>query len=140
MRSKIERWRPYVKKGRPEPGSTVKVWFDKVAHDLVVEMENGESLQSTLGVILKDAVFQVEDDARGRPRCIVSGKFVPEDTASTELIIGLREKQSLDFYWWRDKAWPIARARIAVVNKPHGGFPTTFVVGAQIDQTSGAPS
>ncbi|TJV15862.1 hypothetical protein [Mesorhizobium sp.] len=140
MRSKLDHWRPYVKKGRPEPGSAVKVWFDKATRDLVVEMETGEALQSTFGVILKDAVFQVEVDGRGRSRCIVTGKFVPEDIASAELAIGPREKQSLDFYWWRDKVWPIARARIAFVNKPHGGFLTTYVVGAQSDQTSGAPT
>ncbi|MGV0819435.1 hypothetical protein [Martelella sp. AMO21009] len=34
----------------------------------------------------------------------------------------------LDFYWSRDKAWPIAKARQAYIAPPHGGFPTNLAV------------
>ena len=37
-------------------------------------------------------------------------------------------ERSMDFYWNRDKQWPFAGARLALILKPWGGFPTSYPV------------
>jgi hypothetical protein len=34
----------------------------------------------------------------------------------------------MEFYWHRDKAWPYAGARLALIQKPRGGFSTSYAV------------
>jgi hypothetical protein len=34
----------------------------------------------------------------------------------------------MEFYWHRDKAWPYAGARLALISKPQGGFATSYAV------------
>jgi hypothetical protein len=37
-------------------------------------------------------------------------------------------RRSMEFYWYRDKTWPYAGARLALISMPRGGFPTSYAI------------
>lgn len=120
----------YVDRRPPEIGSRVKVWFDRRSGDLLVEASDGAVSKSIYNVCLGDAVFGAEQTTRGATRCVVTGTFlaIPGTRESSDIereIHGIA-REHLDFYWTRDKSWPISRARLACIGKPHGGFPTSM--------------
>jgi hypothetical protein len=47
----------------------------------------------------------------------------------------------MEFYWRRDKAWPYAEARLALISSPDGAEPVTAATAGQINiPESGAGS
>lgn len=123
---------PHIQRQPPAIGSRVKVWFDKASKDLLIESETGDITRDIYGICLEDVLFDAERTARGAVRCFATGRLlaVPGTRESTEMERGMRQAAQghLDFYWWRDKAWPIAKARQAYIAPPHGGFPTNLAV------------
>lgn len=123
---------PYIQREPPAIGSRVKVWFDKGAKEFLIESETGAVTQDIYGICLGDVVFDTETTARGAVRCFVIGTFlaVPGSHESREVERQIRAAapSHLEFYWWRDKKWPISKARLARIAPPHGGFPTSLVV------------
>lgn len=111
------------------------VSFDRKSGSLIIEADDGTKTQDIYGVALGDAVFDVVTTARGAARCVVSGSFlaVPGTPKCNEIQrrILAEANGSLDFYWSRDKSWPLRGAKFAFIGKPHGGFPTSWAV----DQT-----
>jgi len=129
---------PWVSSRPPAIGSRVKVWFDKKEQQLLVETKQGERTRDIYGVCLGNAVFETEPTARGAVRCYVKGDFlvVPGTNESSDLILRIRRaaQDRLDFYWWRDRSWPVSRARWAVIEKPHGGFPTCCATDRDLER------
>lgn len=113
-------------------GSRVKVWYDKSSKELLVQSDGGAISKDIYGVCLGDALFDTETSARGAVRCFVVGTLlaVPSTREGQEIERQIRAKARghLEFYWWRDKRWPISRARLACIAPPHGGFPTNLVI------------
>jgi hypothetical protein len=69
---------------------------------------------------------------RGASRCVAHGSIIAlantrEETEARQAIIH-EARNSMDFYWSRDKQWPFAGARLALISPPRGGFPTSYVV------------
>lgn len=123
---------PFVSSNPPAIGSKVTVSFDRKSGNLIIEADDGTKTQDIYGVALGDAFFEVITTPRGASRCVVSGSFlaVPgsaEGQALQRKILA-EAKGPLDFYWSRDKTWPLMRARLAFIGKPRGGFPTSAVV------------
>jgi hypothetical protein len=104
------------------------VWFDKNSQDLLIETPQGERTRDIYGVCLGNATFETEKTPRGAVRCFVTGEFlaIPGTNEGSDLArkIIRAARNPLEFYWWRDKSWPIQRARWALIQKPHGGFST----------------
>ncbi|MEQ8451614.1 hypothetical protein [Roseivivax sediminis] len=123
---------PYIQNASPAIGSRVKVWFDKASKDLLIESETGAITRDIYGICLDDVAFDTETTARGAVRCFATGRLlaVPGTRESTEMECEIRQaaRGHPDFYWWRDKKWPIAKARQAYIAPPHGGFPTSLAV------------
>ncbi len=123
---------PSIQRQPPAIGSRVKVWFDKASKDILIESETGAIARDIYGICLEDVVFDTETTARGAVRCFATGRLlvVPGTREGTEMEREIRQaaRGHLDFYWWRDKKWPIAKARQAYIAPPHGGFPTSLAV------------
>ncbi|WP_048645258.1 hypothetical protein [Nitratireductor soli] len=123
---------PYIQNASPAIGSRVKVWVDKASKDLLIESQTGAITRDIYGICLEDVVFSTEATARGAVRCFATGRLlaVPGTREGTEMEREIRQaaRGHLDFYWWRDKKWPIAKARRAYIAPPHGGFPTSLAV------------
>ena len=123
---------PFVQNRSPAIGTRIKVWFDKPSRNLLIEDEAGKVSQDIYGVCLGDVEFNVETTSRGAIRCFVVGTFlaVPGSAESLSIQRQMHTERGryLEFYWWRDRAWPISRARLAFIARPHGGFPTNLVV------------
>jgi len=117
---------PNIQNASPAIGSCVKVWFDKASKDLLVASETGTITRDIYGICLEDVTFDTEATARGAVRCFAKGRFlaVPGTRESTEIEREIRQaaKGHLDFYWWRDKEWPIATARQAYIAPPMADF------------------
>ena len=98
----------------------------------MIEDETGHLTWDIYGVPLSDVVFETEKTLRAAVRCVAFGNLIAithtnEATEARQMII--REAgRSMDFYWNRDKQWPIAGARLALISKPWGGFPTSYAV------------
>jgi hypothetical protein len=122
----------YISKHPPRIGSRVKVWFDKKEGHLMIEDETGHVTWDIYGVPLSDVVFETETTQRGAVRCVARGNIIAipntnEATEERQKII--REaRNSMEFYWSRDKSWPYAGARLALISKPQGGFSTSYAV------------
>jgi len=125
---------PWIGNSPPEIGSRVKVWFDKRSGDLIIETALGAKSRDIYGVCLSDAIFGTEKTPRGAVSCFVVGTFmaVPGSNESHEIkrAISARGGKHLDFYWWKNKDWPITTAALALIAKPHGGFPTCYAVSS----------
>ena len=123
---------PYVSDNPPAIGSKVSVSFDRKSGNLIIEAEDGTKTQDIYGVALADAFFEVITTPRGATRCVVSGSFlaVPGSVESQGWYRSIRAEATgpLDFYWSRNTAWPITKARLAFIGKPSGGFLTSTVV------------
>lgn len=123
---------PYIQNTSPAIGSRVKVWFDKASKYLLIACETGTITRDIYGICLEDVMFDTETTARGAVRCFATGRLlaIPGTRESTEIEREIRQasKGHLDFYWWRDKEWPIATARQAYIAPPQGGFPTSLAV------------
>ena len=123
---------PSIQQQPPAIGSRVKVWFDKASKDLLIESETGAIARDIYGICLEDVVFDTETTARGAVRCFATGRLlaVPGTREGTAMEREIRQaaRGHLDFYWWRDKKWPVAKARQAYIAPPHGGFPTSLAV------------
>jgi hypothetical protein len=122
----------FISKYPPRIGSRVKVWFDKKEGDLMIEDETGRVTCDIYGVPLSDVVFETETTPRGAIRCVAIGNIIAiphtrrADVARQRIIREARS--SMDFYWSRDKQWPFAGARLALISKPQGGFATSYAV------------
>lgn len=122
----------HIAKYPPPTGSRVKVWFDTKERELLVEDETGRVTYDIYGMPLSDVVFETETTPRGAIRCVARGNIIArpstrEESEMRQAII--REAHhSMDFYWSRDKQWPFASARLAVISPPRGGFPTSYAV------------
>lgn len=104
--------------------------------DLIFESTEGQRSRDFMGVCISDAVFDPEPSARGSNRCFATGDFlaVPgsRESRDIESEIRARGRSHLEFYWWRDHTWPLRKARLAFIAKPHGGFPTSMVVDGDV--------
>ena len=85
------------------------------------------------GVPLSDVVFETETTPRGAVRCVAIGNIIaiPSTSGCSEISHNIikEARGSLEFYWHRDKAWPYAGARLALISSmPRGGFPTSYAV------------
>jgi hypothetical protein len=121
-----------IGKQPPRIGSRVKVWFDKKDAHLMIQDETGNVTWDIYGVPLSDVVFETETTPRGAAHCVVFGNLIAithtnEATEARQMIIREADR-SMDFYWNRDKQWPFAGARLALISKPWGGFPTSYAV------------
>ena len=122
----------HIAKCPPPIGSRVKVWFDTKERQLLVEDDNGHVTYDIYGMPLADVVFETNTTSRGAFRCVALGNIIAlantheESEARREIIHEARN--SMDFYWRRDKQWPFARARMALISPPRGGFPTSYAV------------
>ena len=127
---------PYVDRQPPKIGSRVKVWFDRRSGDLLIETSDGMVSKSIYDVCLGEAVFETEPTVRGATRCVVRGAFLAipgsHESHAIQSEIHAIAQQHLDFYWSRDKTWPIRSARLASIAKPHGGFPTSMAADAVV--------
>ena len=108
---------PHVSRQPPEIGSRVKIYFDRKSGDLIIESPEGQRCRDFLGVCIGEAVFDTEPTVRGSTRCIVTGNFlaVPGTRESRDIESEIRAqgRSHLEFYWWRDKTWPLRKARPA---------------------------
>lgn len=116
----------------PPIGSRVKVWFDTKERHLLVEDESGRVTYDIYGMPLSDVVFETEMTSRGAVRCVARGNIMAtanthEESEARQAIIQ-EARTSMEFYWTRDKQWPFAKARLALISPPHGGFPTSYAV------------
>ena len=121
----------HIAKYPPPIGSRVKVWFDTKERQLLVEDETGRVTYDIYGVPLTDVVFETETTPRGAIRCVARGTIIAiantrGDSDTRHSII--KAGRSMEFYWSRDKQWPFAGARLAVISPPRGGFPSSYVV------------
>lgn len=110
----------------------MKVWFDKATSQLLVEDETGRVGWDIYGVPLADVAFETETTPLGAVLCVARGIIITiannrEDTDTRHSIIK-EAGRSTEFYWSRDKQWPIASARLAVIPPPRGGFATSYAV------------
>ncbi|MFZ3481650.1 hypothetical protein [Sphingomonas sp. 3-13AW] len=113
-------------------GKRVKVWYDRGARALLIEDHTSHRVRDIYGVCLEDVEFEVEATPRGGSRCYAKGILLadPNTCESTKLKTEIRREAGggLDFYWSRDKRWPVAGARRALIAPPHGGFATCSVI------------
>jgi hypothetical protein len=129
---KIEKPKIYhIAKYPPPVGGRVKVWFDKATSHLLVEDETGRVGWDIYGVPLSDVVFETETTPRGAVRCLARGTIIA--TSNTRADQEARANiittgRPIEFYWTRDKQWPIASARVALISKPDGGFTSCYAV------------
>jgi hypothetical protein len=69
---------------------------------------------------------------RGAIRCVAIGNIIaiPGMSGCSEASHNIikEARRSMEFYWYRDKAWPYAGARLALISMPRGGFPTSHAV------------
>lgn len=78
-------------------------------------------------------MFKSSDGSpRGAVRCVARGNIIAiastrEETEARRAIIH-EARNSMDFYWSRDRQWPFAEARMALISPPRGGFPTSYAV------------
>jgi hypothetical protein len=98
----------------------VKVWFDKATSQLLVEDETGRVGWDIYGVPLADVVFETETTPRGAIRCVARGTIITiantrEDSDTRHSIIK-EAGRSIEFHWSRDKQWPFAGARLALIS------------------------
>lgn len=110
----------------------MKVWFDTKERHPLVEDETGRATWDIYGMPLADIVFETETTPRGAIRCVARGNIIAianthEESEARRTIIQAAHG-SMDFYWSRDKQWRFARARLALISPPHGGFPTSYTV------------
>ncbi len=122
----------HIAKYPPPIGSRVKVWLDTKERHLLVEDESGRVTYDIYGMPLADVVFEIETTPRRAVRCVARGNIIAivntnEESEARRSIIH-EARSSMDFYWSRDKQWPFARARLALISLPHGGFPTSYAV------------
>lgn len=122
----------HIAKYPPSIGSRVKVWFDTKERHLLVEDETGRVTNDIYGMPLADVVFETETTSRGADRCVARGTIMAtanthEESEARRAIIQ-EARTSMEFYWTRDKQWPFAKARLALISPPHGGFPTSYAV------------
>jgi hypothetical protein len=122
----------HIVKYPPPVGSRVKVWFDTKERQLTVEDETGRVTWDIYGVPLSDVKFTTEMTPRGAIRCVAIGNIIaiPSSRECSDLShkILVEARGPMEFYWSRDKAWPYAGARLAVICKPQGGFATSYAV------------
>lgn len=122
---------PFIQKNPPALGTKVKVWFDKSSTHLLIE-SNGTLARDIYGVCLEDVSFGTETTLRGAVRCFATGRLLAipgtHESSTIQRQILKEADGFLDFHWWRDKKWPIAKARKAVIAPPRGGFPTSAAV------------
>lgn len=123
---------PFLQQDPPALGSVVKVWFEKREKVLFIEGEGGRRWRDIYGVCLEDVQFSTDATPRGATRCFATGKLlgIPGTNESHEVQRDIlkQSRDHLEFYWWRDKRWPILSARLAYLSPPHGGFMTNVVV------------
>jgi len=122
----------HVAKYPPPIGSRVKVWFDTKERRLLVEDETGRVTYDIYGMPLADVVFETEMTPRGAVRCVARGNIIAiantrEESEARRAIVH-ESRNSMDFYWSRDKQWPFASARMALISPLYGGFPTSYAV------------
>lgn len=132
----------HIAKYPPSIGSRVKVWFDTKERHLLVEDETGRVTYDIYGMPLADVAFETETTPRGAVRCVARGNIIAianthEESEARRAIIE-EARTSMEFYWTRDKQWPFAGARLALISPPHGGFPTSYAVDPVPKPTSGA--
>lgn len=121
-----------IAKHPPPIGSRVKVWFDTKERQLLVEDEADRVSRDIYGMPLSDVVFDTETTPRGAVRCVARGNImaIPNTNEATEARgrIIHEARSSMEFYWSRDRSWPYAGARLALISPPHGGFATSYAV------------
>jgi hypothetical protein len=122
----------HIAKYPPPIGSRVKVWFDTKERQLLVEDETGRVTWDIYGMPLADVVFETEMTPRGAVRCVAWGNIIglanTREESEARRAIKHEARNSMDFYWSRNKQWPFARARLALISPPRGGFPTSYAV------------
>jgi hypothetical protein len=122
----------HIAKYPPPIGSRVKIWFDMKERQLTIEDETGRVTWDIYGVLLSDVVFDTELTPRGAVRCVARGNIIaiPSTSGYTETSHNIIKEagRSMEFYWSRDKQWPFAGARLALISPPQGGFPTSYAV------------
>jgi hypothetical protein len=78
----------------------------------------------------------------GAVRCVARGNIIAlantHEESEARRAIKHEVRSSMDFYWSRDKQWPFARARLALISPPRGGFPTSYAVDP-VPKSSSAP-
>lgn len=119
----------FITKYPPRIRSRVKVWFDKKEGDLMIEDETGQVTRDFYEVPLSDVVFETETMSRGAIRCVAIGNIlaIPSTSGYSETRHNIikQARGGMEFYWHRDKVWPYARACLALISKPQGGFATS---------------
>jgi hypothetical protein len=89
-------------------------------------------------------VFETETTPRGAVRCVAWGNIIAIANSREKSEARSRIKQEarggMEFYWSRDKAWPYAGARLAVISKPQGGFSTSYAVDPATTGRGDAPT
>lgn len=112
-------------------GTQVKVWFDKKDATLIAESDSN-AMRCIYGICLGDVEFGTELTKRGAVRCFAAGKLLadPFSNEGTDYRVKIMQEagEFLEFYWWRDKSWPLSAASKALIAGPHGGFPTCAAI------------
>ena len=118
----------------------MKVWLDTKERQLLVEDDNGRATYDIYGMPLADVVFETETTPRRAVRCVALGNVIaiPGLSGCSEASHNIikEARRSMEFYWHRDKAWPYAGARLALIWMPRGGFPTSYAVDPVLKPTS----
>jgi len=83
-------------------------------------------------MLLTDVVSVRAALRTGAIRCVAIGNIIaiPGMSGCSEASHNIikEARRSMEFYWYRDKAWPYAGARLALISMPRGGFPTSHAV------------
>lgn len=122
----------FISTNPPPIGGRVKVWHDKKDGDLMIEDASGRVHRDIYGVPLSDVEFTTETTPRGAVRRVAIGNIlaIPPSRECSDLShkILVEAGRSMEFHWHRDKAWPYADARQALIEKSCGGFSTSYAV------------
>lgn len=68
---------PYIQNASPAIGSRVKVWFDKVSKDLLIESETGAITRDIYGICLEDVAFDTESRLAAQCDALRQDAFSP---------------------------------------------------------------